>query len=49
MKEDFMSNDPKLVTATNGSVHVTDGPLTTPAIREGAPDLLLSEIDASNI
>lgn len=45
MKEDFMSNDPKLVTASNGSVHVTDGPLTTPAIREGAPDLLLSEVD----
>lgn len=45
MKEDFMSNDPKLVTASNGSVHVTDGPLTTPAIRGGAPDLLLSEVD----
>lgn len=41
----MMNQDPKIVTGTNGGAHLVDGPLTTPAIREGSPDLLLSEID----
>lgn len=41
----MMNQDPKIVTGTNGGAHLMDGPLTTPAIREGSPDLLLSEID----
>lgn len=35
-----------VVTNENGTVRVTDGPLTTPAVREGSPALLLNEIDS---
>ena len=40
-----MTNEPKIVNGANGGSHVSDGPLTTTAIREASPDLLLSEID----
>lgn len=34
-----------LTAGTAGGIHITDGPLTTPAIREASPDLLRNEID----
>ena len=39
------TNTTSLVTTDNDNRHVTDGPLTTAAIREGSPSLLLNEID----
>ena len=35
-----------LVAGQSGGRHVTDGPLTTPAIRETSPELLRNEIDS---
>lgn len=35
-----------VINAANGSVRVVDGPLTTTAINEGSPSLLLNEIDS---
>ncbi len=35
-----------LTPGQSGGLHVTDGPLTTPAINETAPGLLRNEIDS---
>ncbi len=40
-----MEQNTQIITTDNGNRHITDGPLTTAAIREAAPSLLLNEID----
>ncbi len=35
----------ELIESSNGSNHAINGPLTTPVIRESAPELLLNEVD----
>lgn len=39
------NNNPAVIDGTAGGSHVTDGPLTTVAAREGSPSLLRSSID----
>ena len=34
------------VTSANGSNHIIDGPLTTAAIAEAAPGMLLNDVDS---
>lgn len=40
------TNNPTVITTASGAVRVVDGPLTTTAINEGSPSLLLNEIDS---
>lgn len=40
------NNNPTVITTASGAVRVVDGPLTTTAINEGSPSLLLNEIDS---
>lgn len=37
--------NPTIITTANGMNHLVDGPLTTTAVREASPDLLVNEID----
>lgn len=37
--------NPTIITTANGMNHLVDGPLTTTAVREASPDLLINEID----
>ncbi len=39
------NNTPTIIEGTTNGRHVIDGPLTTPAIREASPALLVNEID----
>ena len=41
-----MENTATVIAGTAGGNHVTDGPLTVPAVREASPELLLNEIDS---
>lgn len=40
-----MENNTSIITGNAGGNHVVDGPLTTTAMREGSPSLVLNEID----
>jgi len=45
MNENTLEQDTAIIEGTAGGRHVTDGPLTTSAIREASPALLVNEID----